>query len=114
MSYRTMTMSSTIFFRLLAHGPEELQREAKDDVRRAIPALCFTEDDIRQKFAEDERWEALSEDEQLEAIEMLVDADEYKHAGIAANQSIAEAVARYLHEASIEEAERQTEREFTW
>ncbi len=114
MSYYTMTISRTIFFRLLAHAPEGLQQEAKDGARRAIPALSFTEDDIRQKFAENERWKDLSEDEQLEAIEMLVDADEYKHAGIAANQSIAEAVARYLHEASIEEAERQTEREFTW
>ena len=114
MSYYTMTVSRTIFFRLLAQAPEGLQQEAKDDARRAIPALCFTEDDIRQKFAEDERWEALSEDEQREAIEMLVDACEYKHAGTAANQSIARAVARYLHEASIEEAERQAGREFTW
>lgn len=114
MAYFIVTMSREMFHRLLACAPEGLQQEAKDDARRAIPALCFTEDDIRQKYAEDERWKALSEDEQREAIEILVNASEYKHAGAAANQSIAEAVARYLHAASIEEDERQTEREFTW
>ncbi|MGE0128942.1 MAG: hypothetical protein AB7U82_12760 [Blastocatellales bacterium] len=113
MSYCVMTMSRAIFFRLLAHAPEELQREAKEDARRAIPALCFTEDDIRQKFAQEEQWDAMSEDEQREAIQALMDADEYGHAGTAANQSIAEAVARYLHDASIEEAERNAEGELT-
>jgi hypothetical protein len=47
MSRIIITVSRTIFFRLLAHAPEELQREAKEDARKAIPALCFTEDDIR-------------------------------------------------------------------
>ena len=114
MAYFIVTMSREMFHRLLLYAPEGLQQEAKDDARRAIPALCFTEDDIRQKFTREERWEALSEEEQLEAIELLVNAGEYEHAGTAANQSIAEAVARYLHEASIEEAERQAGREFTW
>lgn len=31
MSRIIITMSQTIFFRLLAHAPEELQREAKED-----------------------------------------------------------------------------------
>src|SRR4030095_16105134 len=48
MSSFIMTISRTIFFRVLAHAPEELQREAKENVRGAIPALCLTEDDIRK------------------------------------------------------------------
>ena len=39
MSRIIITMSRTIFFRLIAHAPEELKREAKDDARRAIPSL---------------------------------------------------------------------------
>ena len=39
MSSFIMTISRTIFFRLLAHAPEELQREAKENVRGAIPVL---------------------------------------------------------------------------
>jgi len=46
-----------IFIRLLAHAPEELQREAKENARGAIPALCFTEDDIREKIAQEELWD---------------------------------------------------------
>jgi hypothetical protein len=57
MSRIVITVSRIIFFRLLAHAPEELQREAKEDARRAIPALCFTEDDIREKFAQEEQWD---------------------------------------------------------
>jgi hypothetical protein len=108
-----MTMSRRIFFRLLAHAPEELQREAKGDARRAIPALCFTEDDIREKFAQEEQWDCLSNDLQREAIEMLLDAGEYEHAGTAANEAIEEAVARYLHEAFVERNEWQEERDLT-
>jgi hypothetical protein len=48
-------MSRTIFFRLLAHAPEDPQREAKEDARSAIPAFCLTEDDIREKFAQEEQ-----------------------------------------------------------
>jgi len=55
MSSFIMTLNRTIFFRLLAHAPEELQREAKEKSRRAIPTLCFTEDDIREKFAQEEQ-----------------------------------------------------------
>jgi hypothetical protein len=77
MSRTVITISRTIFFRLLAHAPEELQREAKEDVWRAIPALCFTEDDIRERFAQEEQWDELSDDEQREAIQSLMDAGEY-------------------------------------
>lgn len=77
MSQCTMTVSRSIFFRLLTRAPEELQRQAKEDARRAIPALCFTEDDIRQKFAQEEHWDDLSDDEQREAIDLLLDAGEY-------------------------------------
>src|SRR5262249_36742465 len=48
MSRIIITISQPIYFRLLAHAPEELQREAKEVARRAIPALCLTEDDIRE------------------------------------------------------------------
>ena len=68
MSRFIITMSRAIFFRLLAHAPEDLQREAKEDARRAIPALCFTEDDIRERFAQEEQWDEMSDDEQREAI----------------------------------------------
>jgi hypothetical protein len=42
MSSIIITMSRTMFFRLLAHAPEDLQREAKEDARRAIPAFFLT------------------------------------------------------------------------
>src|SRR5262252_4021414 len=96
MSSFIVTISRTIFFRLLAHAPEELQREAKENARGAIPALCFTEDDIRKKFAQEEQWDGLTEDVQQDAVRLLMDADE----------AIAEAVGRYLHEAMLEEEER--------
>jgi hypothetical protein len=68
MSRIIFTVSRTIFFRLLAHAPEELQREVSEDARRAIPALCFTEDDIREKFAQEEQWEELSDRGRLERV----------------------------------------------
>ncbi len=80
MSSFLLTISRAIFFRLLAHAPEELQREAKENARGAIPALCFTEDDIRKEFAQEELGDELSDDEQREAIRLLLDADEYKEA----------------------------------
>jgi len=77
MSRIIITMSRTIFFRPLAHTPEELQREAKEDARRAIPAPCFTEDDIREWLAQEELWDAMSGDGQREAIQSLMSAGEY-------------------------------------
>jgi hypothetical protein len=38
MSRIIITMSRTIIFRLLAHAPEELQREAKEDARKRATA----------------------------------------------------------------------------
>src|SRR5215470_13042526 len=107
MSSFIITLSRSIFFRLLAHAPEELQREAKENARGAIPALCFTEDDIRKKFAQEEQWDGLTEGVQQEAIRLLMDADEYARAATVADEAIAEAVGRYLHEAMLEEEERQ-------
>lgn len=100
MSQSIMTVSRHIFVRLLSHSPEELQRLANEDARRAIPALCFTEDDIQQKCVQEEEWDELTDDEQNEAITALLDSDEYLHAGTAANEAIAVAVANYLYEAS--------------
>jgi hypothetical protein len=77
MSRIVITISRTIFFRLLANAPEEMQREATEDARRAIPALCFTEDDIREKFAQEEQWEELSDEGRREALQSLMDASEY-------------------------------------
>jgi hypothetical protein len=77
MSRIIITMSRAIFFRLLAHAPEELQREAKEEARRAIPAFCLTEDDIREKFAQEELWDELSDEARLEAVQSLMDAGEY-------------------------------------
>jgi hypothetical protein len=77
MSSFIVTISRAVFFRLLSHAPEELQREAKENARGAIAALCFTEDDIRKKFAQEEQWDGLTEDLQREAIRLLMDADEY-------------------------------------
>ena len=104
-----ITMSQSIFLRLLAHAPEELQQEAKEDVRRAIPAFCLTEGDIREKFAQEEQWEEMSEDDQKEAIQSLMDASEYDHSAKLANEAITEAVARYLHDLMIEKEQRQEE-----
>jgi hypothetical protein len=107
MSRIIITMSQTIFFRLLAYAPEDLQREAKEDVQRAIPALCFMEDDIRERFAQEEQWDELSDDEQREAIQSLMDAGEYDQVVKLANEAITEAVTRYLHDALLEREERQ-------
>jgi hypothetical protein len=96
-----MTISLGLFFRLLAHAPEELQRQAKEIARRAIPALSFTEDDILETLLQEELWETLSEGEQREAVGSLLDAPEYEPVKSAANKAIAEAVARYLHEALL-------------
>jgi hypothetical protein len=56
MSRIIITVSQSIFFRLLAQAPEELQREAIEGARRAIPAFCLTEGDSREKFAQEEQW----------------------------------------------------------
>lgn len=114
MSYFVMTISRGLFFRLLAYAPEGLQREATAEARRAIPALCFTEDDIRQKFTVEERWSWLSEAEQREAVQSLLDAGEYEHAGTVANDAIADAVRRYLDDVFLEKTERQAVGGFTW
>jgi hypothetical protein len=113
MSQLIMTISRSLFFRLLAHAPEELQREAKADAKRAIPALCLTEEDIRQKFAQEELWEALTDAEQIIAIVALLDADEYRGAAAEADQAIAKAVGRYLHDAMLEKEERHWDEELT-
>jgi hypothetical protein len=113
MSRIIITVSRRIFFRLLSHAPEELQREAKEYARRAIPALCFTEDDIRERFAQEEQWDELSNNEQREAIQSLMDAGEYDHAAKLANEAITEAVERYLHDAMLEKEKRREEGELT-
>jgi hypothetical protein len=113
MSRIIITMSQTIFFRLLAHAPEELQREAKEDARRAIPAFCLTEDDIREKFVQEEQWEEMSEYIQKAAVQSLMDAIEYDNAAKLANEAITEAVARYLHDTMIEKEQRQEDNDPT-
>ena len=107
MSRIIITMNRKMFFRLLAHAPEDLQREAKEDTRRAIPAFCLTEDDIREKFAQEEQWDELTEEKQKEAVQSLMDASEYDYAAKLADGAITEAVARYLHDAMLEKEERQ-------
>jgi hypothetical protein len=77
MSSFIVTISRAIFFRLLAHAPEDLQQEAKENAQGAIPALCFTEDDIRKKLAQEEQWDGLTEEVQQDAVRLLMDADEY-------------------------------------
>ncbi len=114
MSYHMMTISRCLFFRLLAQAPEALQQEAKEKARQAIPALCFTEDDIRQKLVQEEGWDDLSEAEQRESIEMLYDRGEYDHAGTEANQAIAEAAANYLADTLLEKEQRQAVSGLTW
>jgi hypothetical protein len=109
MSRIIITMSQAIFFRLLAHAPEELQREAKEVARRAIPAFCLMEDDIREKFVQEEQWEEMSEDIQKAAVQSLMDGSEYDNATKLANEAITEAVARYLHDVMIEKEQRQEE-----
>ncbi len=107
MSRIIITLSQTIFFRLLAYAPEELQREAKEVARRAIPSFCLTEDDIREKFAQEEQWEEMSEDIQKAAVQSLMDASEYDNAAKLADEAITEAIARYLHDAMIDKEQRQ-------
>jgi hypothetical protein len=109
MSRIIITISRTIFFRLLAYAPEDLQREAKEDARRAIPALCFTEDDIRERLAQEELWDGMADEARLETIQSLMDAGEYDHAAKLADEAITEAVARFVHEAILEKEQRQEE-----
>jgi len=111
MSRIIITMGQTIFFRLLAHAPEDLQRDAKEDARRAIPAFCLTEDDIREKFAQEEQWDEFAEDKQEAAVQSLMDASEYDQAAKLADEAVTEAVGRYLHDAMIEKEQRQEERD---
>ncbi|HJZ82575.1 MAG TPA: hypothetical protein VKD91_19580, partial [Pyrinomonadaceae bacterium] len=77
MSYEVMSIGRELFLRLLAHAPEALRLEANEKAWRAIPALCFTEDDLRQKLAQEEGWDDLSEDTQDEAIEWLLHSGDY-------------------------------------
>jgi hypothetical protein len=111
MSRIIITMSQTTFFHLLGYAPEELQREAKEDARRVIPAFYLTEDDIREKFAQEEQWDEFSEDKQEVAVQSLMDASEYDNAAKLADEAITEAVARYLHDLMIEKEQRQEERD---
>src|SRR6266511_1799518 len=107
MSRIIITLSQTIFFRLFADALEKLKREAKEVARRAIPSFCLTEDDIREKFAQEEQWEEMSEDIQKAAVQSQMDASEYDNTAKLADEAIAEAVARYLHDAMIEKEQRQ-------
>jgi hypothetical protein len=107
MSQRMMTMSAHIFFRLLVYAPEELQRQAKADARRAIPAFCFTEADIRRTLVQEEGWEILSDDERCRAITDLLEASRYEPIAAAASQAIAEAAVYYLADVLLEKAEQQ-------
>src|SRR5215470_688419 len=96
MSYEVMSIGRELFLRLLAHAPEALRLEASEKARRAIPALCFTEDDLRQKLAQEEGWDDFSKDEQDEAIEWLLHSGDYDYAGTEANQAIAMAAMNYV------------------
>ena len=84
-----------------------MQREAIENARGAIPARCFSEDDIREMIAQEEQWDEFTEEEQMEAIQSLIDAGEYEHAAAVANEAITEAIERYLHEVMIEMENRQ-------
>jgi len=107
MSSFIINLSRVIFIRLLAHAPEELQRGAKENARGAIPAVCFTEGDIREMIAQYEQWDQFTEEEKLEAIQFLMDAGEYEHATTVANEAITEAIERFLQEVMIEKENRQ-------
>lgn len=114
MSYDVMTISHDLFFRLLSHVPEALRQEADKNARRAIPALCFTEDDIRQKLVQEEGWSDLSKNEQRDAIEWLLHSGDYDHAGTEANRAIAEAVGNYLADVFLEKEQQEANGEMTW
>jgi hypothetical protein len=102
-----LMMSAHTFFRLLAHAPEELQREARAGARRAIPAFCFTEDDIRRTLVQEEGWEIVPDDEQRQIITDLLEASRYKPIAAAASQAIAEAAGNYLADVLLEKYEGQ-------
>ena len=77
------------------------------DLPQGHEVICFAEDDIREKFAQEEQWDGLTEDLQREAVRLLMDADEYARATAVADEAIAEAIGRYLHDAMLEKEERQ-------
>jgi hypothetical protein len=113
-SYEVMSIGRELFLRLLSHAPEALRLEATEKARRAIPALCFTEDDLRQKLAQEEGWEDLSDDERGEAVEWLLHSGDYDHAGTEANQAIAMAAMNYVADTLLEKEQRQAGGDLTW
>ncbi len=114
MSYEVMSIGRELFHRLLSHAPEALRLEANEKARRAIPALCFTEDDLRQKLAQEEGWDDLTEDEQDGAVEWLLHSGDYDHAGTEANQAIAMAAMNYVADTLLEKEQRQAGGDMTW
>lgn len=107
MNNNVTVICRTLFIRLLAHAPEALQEEAQENARQAIPALCFTEDEIRQELSEQEGWNDLSENERCEAVEWLLHSGDYENAGREANQAIAMAVMNYVADSFLEKEQRQ-------
>jgi len=108
--YTVTTLFAQLRLYLLGTGVNTRRKSCKGrrkkDARRAIPALCFTEDDIRERLVQEEQWDEMSDDEQREAIQSLMDAGEYEHATTVANGAITEAVGRYIHDAMLEKEER--------
>jgi hypothetical protein len=47
----------------------------------------FTEDDIREKFAQEELWDGEAEESERDAIQSLMDAGEYDNAAKLANEA---------------------------
>lgn len=99
------TLSEGLFNRLLAYAPESLQREAQKEARRAIPAFCFTEDDIRWILKWEEGWDRLTDAEHAEAITDLLEASRYKPIAIVVKDVIAEAAINYLADVLMEKDE---------
>jgi hypothetical protein len=73
----------------------------------------FTEDDIRERFAQEELWDGKTEESERGAIQSLMDAGEYDNAAKRAYEAIAEAVVRYIHEVMLEKEEQCEEVDLT-
>lgn len=114
MSYEVMSIGRELFLRLLSYAPEALRLEANEKARRVIPALCFTEDDLRQKLAHEEGWDDLPKGDQDEAIDWLLHSGDYDHAGTEANQAIAMAAMNYVADILLEKEQRQAGGDMTW
>ncbi len=77
MSRIVITMSRTIFIRLLAHAPGRTAAGGERGRPESHPRVLLNGRRYPGKVAQEEQWDELSADVQQEAVQSLLDAGEY-------------------------------------